>query len=158
MKEVAMYEEMTIDDAINVVRVVAAERVHDDDRDVRALACAARRIADHIDEQSLELERERARRHGLTRGDTRIADGHQLEDGRDGGGRRDFLAGRGVHAGEMLYLLTYAGWHPVRYESNVPRNEPLLYLPLPGVRQDIVLYVPRQARFAWPEELRLSSR
>jgi hypothetical protein len=111
-----------------------------------------------LDEQSLELERERARRHGLRPGDTRIADGHQLEDGRDGGGRRDFLAGRGVHAGETLYVLTYAGWHPVRYESNMPGNEPFLYLPLPGVRQDIVLYVPRQACFAWPEELRLSPR
>jgi hypothetical protein len=31
-----MYEEITIDDAINVVRVVAAERVHDDDRDIRS--------------------------------------------------------------------------------------------------------------------------
>ena len=148
-----MYEEMTIDDAMNVVRVVADERVHDDDRDFKALACAARRLVHHIDEQSLELERERARRDGLRRGDTRIPDGRRLEDGRDGGGRRDFLAGRGVHAGETLYLLTYAGWHAVRYESNMPRNEPLLYLPLPGVRQEILLSVPRDARFAWPEEL-----
>jgi hypothetical protein len=48
--------------------------------------------------------------------------------------------------------------HSVRYESNIPGTEPFLYLPLPGVQQDIVLYVPRQARFAWPEELRLSPR
>jgi hypothetical protein len=42
-------------------------------------------------------------------------------------------------------------------ESNVPR-EPVLYLPLPGVREDVVLAVPREARFAWPEELRLTQR
>ena len=40
----------------------------------------------------------------------------------------------------------------------MPRNEPLLYLPLLGGRQDTVLYEPRQARFAWPEELQLSLR
>ena len=134
-----MYDEMTIDDAVNVVRMIGDERCDDPDRDIRALARAARRLLHQIDELAFELERERARRLGLKRGDTRLPDGHRLDDGRDGGGRRDFLAGRGVHAGETLYLLTYAGWHLVRYESNMPRNEPFLYLPLPGVRQDIVL-------------------
>jgi hypothetical protein len=59
-----------------------------------------------------------------------------------------------VHAGEGLLLLTYAGWHPVRYESNFPAKESVLYLPLPGVRRDVVIGVPRDARFAWPDELR----
>ncbi len=80
--------------------------------------------------------------------------GHRLEEGTDGGGRRDFLAGRPVHAGETLYLLTCVGWHPVRYESNMPKNTALLYLPLPGVPDEAVFTVPREARFAWPEELR----
>jgi hypothetical protein len=59
-----------------------------------------------------------------------------------------------VHAGEILYLLTCAGWHAVRYESNMPRKEPVLYVTLPGVRDDVVIGVLRDARFAWPEELR----
>ena len=153
-----MYDEIAIDDAINVVKILGDERASDPDSDVSSLARAARRLLQQIDELAFELERERARRHGLRRGDTRIPDGHRLDDGRDGGGRRDFLAGRGVHAGETLFLLTYAGWHAVRYESNVPRAEPLLYLPLPGVREEVVFRLPREARFAWPEELRPSPR
>ena len=118
------------------------------------LATAARQLVRHIAEQSSELERERARRRSLARGDVRVPDGNPLKEGTDGGGRRDFLAGRPGHAGEALFLLTCAGWHPVRYESNFPGNEPVLYLPLPGVWQDVVIGVPRDARFAWPEELR----
>ena len=153
-----MYDEIAIDDAINVVKIMGDERAGDPDSDVSSLARAARRLLRHIDELAFELERERARRHGLKSGDTRVPDGHRLDGGRDGGGRRDFLSGRGVHAGESLYLLTSAGWHSVRYESNMPRNEPLLCLPLPGVREEVVFRVPREARFAWPEELRPSAR
>lgn len=149
-----MNNEMTIDDAINVARVLGDERVSDRDRDIRTLACAAQQLARHVEEQRLELERERARRKGLRYRDAQRADGHRLHAGTDGGGRRDFLAGRGVHAGETLYLLTYAGWHAVRYESNMPRYEPVLYLPLPGDREEVIFGVPRDARFAWPEELR----
>lgn len=87
-----------------------------------------------------------------------MPDGAPLIDGVDGGGRRDFLIGRPVHAGEGLFLLTCAGWHPVGYESNVAGSEPVLYLPLPGTWQDVVFAVPREARLAWPEQLRLSSR
>jgi hypothetical protein len=148
-----MYDEIAMDDAINVVRILGDERAADPDSDVSSLARAARKLLHHIDELAFELERERARRYGLKRGDTRRPDGHRLEDGRDGGGRRDFLAGRGVHAGETLYLLTYAGWHAVRYESNLRCNEPVLYLPLPGVRQEVLFGAPRAACFAWPEEL-----
>lgn len=149
-----MYDEMAIEDAINVVRVIGGERADDPDSDVRALACAARRLLHHIDESALELERERARRHGLRRRDTRTPDGHPLREGMDGGGARDFLAGRAVHAGEALFLLTCAGRHPVRYESNAAAGEPVLYVPLPGVRDDVVIGVRRDARLAWPEEVR----
>ena len=149
-----MDHEMTIDDAANVVRVIGDERADDPDRDVSALARAARQLLHHIDELAFELERERARRHGLKRRDTRMPDGHALLEGMDGGGRRDFLGERPVHAGEALFLLTFAGWHPVRYESNVAGKEPVLYVPLPGVREDVVIGVPRDARLAWPEEVR----
>jgi hypothetical protein len=33
-----------------------------------------------------------------------------------------------------------------------------LCFPLPGVREDVVFCVPREARFVWPEELRQVSR
>lgn len=149
-----MYGEMTIDDAANVVRVLGDERADDPDRDVRALAQAATRLLRQVDELAFELERERARRHGVKRIDARLPDGHVLLEGMDGGGRRDFLGERPVHAGEALFLLTCAGWHPVRYESNVTGKQPVLYVPLPGVREDVVIAVPRDGRLAWPEEVR----
>lgn len=145
---------MTIEDATNVVNVLSDDLVCDPNEDVRKLVTAARRLVRHIAEQSSELERERARRRSLARGEVRVPDGSSLEDGTDGGGRRDFLAGRPVHAGEALLLLTFAGWHPVRYESNHPGGEAVLYLPLPGVWHDVVIGVPRNARLAWPDELR----
>ncbi len=117
-------------------------------------ASGNRRLVRRISEQSSELERERARRRSPARGDVRVPDGNPLKEGTDGEGRRDFLAGRPVHAGEALFLLTCAGWHPVRYESNFPAREAVLYLPLPGVWQDVVIAVPRDARLAWPEEFR----
>jgi hypothetical protein len=153
-----MRNQMTIEDATNVVNVLSDDLACNPNEEVRELTTAARRLVRHIAEQSSELERERASRRSIAPGEARIPDGNPLEEGTDGGGRRDFLAGRGVHAGETLYLLTYSGWHPVRYESNMLRNEPLLYLPLPGVRQDVVFWVPRDARFVWPEELQLLPR
>jgi prepilin-type processing-associated H-X9-DG protein len=124
-----MQTEMTIDDAINVANVASSCLSSHEDEDVRELVIAAKELVNNVEELYRELERERARRHG-TGGATSFADGHPLELGTDGGGRRDFLASRGVHAGETLYLLTYSGWHPVRYEPNMPRNAPLLYVPL----------------------------
>lgn len=149
-----MRDEMKIEDATNVVNVLSDALARDTNGDVRELATAARQLVRHITEQSSELERERARRRGLARGDVRVPDGNPLKEGTDGGGRRDFVAGRPVHAGEALFLLTCAGWHPVRYESNCPAGEPALYLSLPGVWQDVAIAVPRDARLAWPEELR----
>ena len=148
-----MYEDMTIDDAVNIVNVANDCLAHDADDDLRHLAIAAKRLVSHIAEQSCEMERERARRRSQAEGQVRLVDSHRLEEETDGGGRRDFLAGRSVHAGETLYLLTCIGWYPVRYESNMPRKISLLYLPLPGVQEEVVIAVPREARFACPEEL-----
>ena len=151
----ASHEEMTIDDAINAANVVSDCLAADAEHDVRVLAAAAKRLVRHVREQADELERERARarRSGPGRPDARLVNGHQLEERADGGGRRDFLDGRPVHAGETLYLLTSLGWYPVRCESTMPRKTSVLYLGLPGVREDVVMAVPREARFAWPEEL-----
>ena len=79
-----MYDEMTIDDAINVANILGDVLASDANDDVRELAVAARRLVRHIGEQSCELERERAR------GYARFTDGYPLEEGADGGGRRDF--------------------------------------------------------------------
>jgi hypothetical protein len=149
-----MRHEMTIEDATNVVNVLSDVLDGDANEDVRELATAARQLVRHIAEQSSELERERARRRSFARDETCIPDGNPLEEGTDGGGRRDFLARRPVHAGDALFLLTCAGWHPVRYESNFPAREAVLYLPLPGVWQEVVIGIPRDARLAWPDELR----
>ena len=149
-----MREQMSVEDAINVVRVTSDCLSPDVDQEVHDLAIAAKQLVHHVVQQSLELERERARRRALAGADRRFVDGHCLEAGVDGGGRRDFLAGRPVHAGDGLYLLTCLGWHPVRYESNMPRQTSLLYMPLPGAADEIVFTAPYTARLVWPDELR----
>jgi hypothetical protein len=148
-----MNDKMTIEDAVNIVNVANDCVADNTDEDKRELAIAAKRLVKYISEQWRELERERARGASLVREDTRLVEGNRLEEGSDGGGRRDFLAGSAVHAGQQLYLLTCVGWHAVRYESNMPQKMSVLYLPLPGVQQEVVFAVPREALFAWPEEL-----
>ena len=147
-------DEMTIEDAINVAGVIA-ECVGDDcDPDLRELAIAARRLAREVGEQGRELERERARRRSAAPTETQLLDGTPLRDGTDGGGWREFVAGRPAHAGDTLFLLTSLGWYPVRYETCVPRKHSFLYLSLPGVREEVVIPAPRDARLAWPDELK----
>lgn len=149
----SVHDEVSIEDAVNVVNVINDCLAPDAGDDVRELAVAAKRLVRHVGELSLELERERARRRAPAGREARLVDGHRLIEGTDGGGRRDFLAGRPVHAGQTLYLLTSIGWYPVRYESNMPRRTSLLFLALPGVREDVVIAAPAEARLAWPEEL-----
>ncbi len=62
---------MTIEDATNVVNVLSDVLACDANDDVRELATAARQLVRHIAEQSSEIERERARRRSLARGDVR---------------------------------------------------------------------------------------
>lgn len=145
-------DDMTIDDAINVANVIADCVAPDADGDLRELAVAAKRLVRELDAQAQELERERARhRHGSRQAS--LVDGMPLQERTDAGGWRELLAGRPVHAGDTLYLLTSLGWYPVRYETNVPRKNSFLYLSLPGVPEEIAILVPRDARFAWPDEL-----
>jgi hypothetical protein len=93
---------MTVDDAINVVHVLGSDLARNGDEDMGKLISAATCLASHVEEQAAELERERARRHGTGPREGATPEGHRLEVGTDVGGRRDFLAGRGVHAGETL--------------------------------------------------------
>jgi hypothetical protein len=149
-----MHDEMTIDDAVNIAHVANEFLARHADDDVQERAKAAKRLACHVAEQSREMERERARRHALAREHARLVEGHRLEEGTDAGGRRDFLGSCAVHAGQTPYLLTCVGWHAVRNESDRPHDAPVLYLPLSGAPHEVVIPIPRGARFAWPEELR----
>src|SRR5438874_2700556 len=97
-REVRMQRGMTVDDAVEVVNVLGDLLAQDAGDDVRELVMAARRLVRGVDELSCELERERARRQTSSTAYVHT-DGHPLEQGCDGGGRRDFLAGRAVHAG-----------------------------------------------------------
>ena len=94
-----MRETMTVEDAINVVHVLGCELALDGNEDVQKLVAAATFLVSHVQEQGAERERDRAGRHGIGHREATAAEGHRLENGVDGGGRRDFLAGRGVHAG-----------------------------------------------------------
>jgi len=85
-----MPAEMTVDDAVNVVNVANDCLAGDEDDDLRELAVVAKRLFGHVGTLSLELERELARGRGLATSEARLVDGHQLEQGADGGGRRDF--------------------------------------------------------------------
>src|ERR1700687_4141605 len=121
-----MHDEMTIDDAVNIANVLNDSLACCADEDVRELAIAAKRLVSHVAVASRARERER--RHAVAREDVRLVEGHRLEEWTDGGGRRDFLAGLAVHAGQMLYLLTWVGWDAVLDESKLPHNAAVLAL------------------------------
>jgi hypothetical protein len=147
-------DDITIEDAINVANVISECIATDAERDLRELAVAARRLVRELGDQARELERERARRRSAAGKETSLVYGKSLQQGADSGGWREYLAGRPVHAGDTLFLLTSLGWHAVRYESDAPRRNSFLYLSLPGVREELAITVPREARFAWPDEFK----
>src|SRR5260370_42241533 len=86
-KVTTMHDEMTIDDAINVANVGNDLLIDHADADVRELAIAAKRLVNHVGEQSRDAEQERARRKGLPQEDARLVEGQRLAEGTDAGGR-----------------------------------------------------------------------
>lgn len=84
----------------------------------------------------------------------------KLELREDAGGLRHFLAGEGIHAGEILEILLPDGvWLEGRYEWNYDReNRPLLYLNLGGPWEgdpekappEVVIRIPPEAILRWP--------
>lgn len=64
-------------------------------------------------------------------------------------GHRDYLDGRGVHAGELLEIKLDDGWRVGRYEIEHHRGyrEPVLYL-----SQFIVLPLDLKCELRWPEK------
>ena len=87
------------------------ERVAPDaDGDLRELAVAAKRLVCELDRRrrssnesapAIEVSRDKGRS---------LVDGMPLQARTDAGGWRELLAGRRVHAGDTLYLLTSLGW------------------------------------------------
>lgn len=95
---------MWSDDAVHVTR--------------NAIEDGATALIAYVEERDSDLARERARVEGAARHDPPRVEGGPIVEGRDRGGRRDFLNGVPIQAGEPLYLLTWKGWAAVRYESN----------------------------------------
>lgn len=95
---------------------------------------------------SIKLEVQRARcAHAKT-----SPEGSPLRQGATLGGRRYYLEGEPVHAGEPLLLLTRWGWIPGRYESS-PAGEPLFFCrPLPGSDAQVCIEIDGKALLAWP--------
>lgn len=62
-------------------------------------------------------------------------------------GRRYFLGGRGVHAGDLLEMLLADGrWQPVRFEWNYQAaDRPILF-----TNEETGFALPEGARFRWP--------
>jgi hypothetical protein len=140
---------LSIEDAMNIASVshdaVQYPKYAPGDVDVPLLATAARQLVQEIYWLRTELENERARARDFVRPDAPRIEGHPLQEGRDGGGRRHFIGGRSVHCGRPLYLLTHLGWYSVRYEANLAKSQELLYFGLPGAYDESVIGRPRWA-------------
>ncbi|MDQ3520990.1 MAG: hypothetical protein M3434_01425 [Gemmatimonadota bacterium] len=83
-------------------------------------------------------------------------EGHEMGVREEFGEPRHYLAGRAVHAGEGVYLLTPLGG---RYESSRDRDGELVgwfYFSLPGCGwRDFSIPVEPAMRLAWPDEVKL---
>jgi len=98
----------------------------------------------------LRIELERAVTERMKSGGPEPA---PLRDGRDSGGRRQFLMGRPVSAGTHLMLQSRWGWMPGRVETGA-EGQPIFYLrPFPGTDQQVVWEITSEMRFAWPSDL-----
>lgn len=141
---------MTVSDAISLIRWETTNESAT--VNLRELLEAGLVLVRHTAQQAQELERERARGASRTRG-ARV-EGYPLVEGADGGGIRHFLGGTAVHAGSALYLLTFAGWLPGRYEWNWRCGTPPNFcFSLPGVLSEVAIPILPGARLAWPDEV-----
>ena len=144
---------MDLEDALSVGRRC---RRDDEDDDLEVSADDARQAAIALAAafKSADTDRRCLRAALQRRDDCRPRNaGSELRLGVDHGGRRHFLDGEAVHAGNTLLLLTVDGWLPVRYEwSFDPATEPVGYVALPGAFGESAapLRLPSDARLAWP--------
>ncbi|MEP7309354.1 MAG: hypothetical protein ABJA98_27945 [Acidobacteriota bacterium] len=148
----ALTDRMALSDAVNVARVLADAGLLDK-RDQRELLDAAGALVLYVEQRDRQLQTARTLVQAAARADAPRVEGDVIVSGHDAGGRRDFLQGTPIHAGERLYLLMAFGWMPVRYESKGAAGASLVYLSLPGVGKEIGIAIPSTARFAWPSEI-----
>lgn len=124
--------------------------------DVRSVIIAGLSLDQELRRVMHECEslRARTRRTGSANTLATQVGGHPLVEGRDAGGPRHYLAGRPVHAGHGLYLLTQLGWASGRYEWGYqPGTQGKFYVRLPGANDLVAVHIPDGARLAWPDEL-----
>lgn len=146
---------MTADDACNVLSLA-----EDDPPDVLD-AVSLRTAGLALVEETRRLEREVQRWRALAQAEGRrsgrpVVEGAELVEEVDAGGRRHYLDGAPVHAGQPLCLLTHDGWLAGRYESRRSAGGGLagvFHFRLPGVWDDAGIPIPSRARLAWPEQL-----
>lgn len=72
-----------------------------------------------------------------------------IESGRDGGGWRQFLDGKAIHAGELLDMQHGDTWMTVRYEMQYHERRGLIYL-RDAHDQKRVRVVDDTMQFSWP--------
>lgn len=79
------------------------------------------------------------------------ATGMQIIKGRDGGGWRDFLDDRAIHAGDIIHMRIQGMWVPGRYEMDYHSGSAFFYTARSGDHHEEVLVILRdQMRFCWP--------
>jgi hypothetical protein len=142
-----MLENMTVEDAINVVHVLGRDLASNGNEDLGKLVSAATWLVSHAQEQAAELERERARRQGIGPSRWDHARRTSSREWADGGGRRDLRAAAVCTLARRCTSLrtatgTRSGTSPT---CRAMSREPCLYLPLPGVREDVVFWGPTRS-------------
>ncbi len=75
----------------------------------------------------------------------------KIQDGQDGGGWRQFLDGKPLHAGDMVEIEVAGRWLPARYEMDYHRRRGVIYIqPLWRGGGEIVFNVLDDMEFSWP--------
>lgn len=144
--------DIPIDDAINILAI--AKESDPADVEIERVLGAAAVIQQELNRRADDLDRMRSIAHSIGRqANIPVGEGHELVLEWDAGGRRYFLNGRPVHAGDSLFILTFRGWMSGRYEWTYDDSPPLFYWALPGVNDLLVFRLPAKARLAWPDEI-----
>lgn len=80
-------------------------------------------------------------------------DGSRIQEGQDGGGFRDFLDDRTIHAGSGIDLWVAGHWLPGRYEMDYHSKQGYFHTRLfdpQGDRETVIRIDRRTMRFRWP--------
>jgi hypothetical protein len=143
-----------IEEAIDVVLTASrkAQQGHDD------WTRQAESWRDRLLDIGMVLQKEvRALYRGVEREKARNAQMKQLKlepaplrDGRDSGGRRHYLMGEPVHAGDRIMLLTRWGWLPGRFESGGDGAPRFYASPIPGDADEVSWAITEAMHFARP--------